>query len=102
MNAVDIISNLETFTEEEKARIDQLACNAVENITYDDMQLFARWQTSMELANERFAQEQAALKSVIDAKIENDKRISEASIELLKARTDLARAKLKAVENGQV
>lgn len=102
MNAVDIVSNLEQFTEDEKARINALATNSVENITFDDMQLYARWQASNALADKRFQDEQAAQEAVTQARIEDSRNVANASIEALNAQADLARARLKAVENGQV
>lgn len=102
MSAVDIISQMEQFSEEEKARIDLLACNAVDNITFEDMQLYSRWQTSVKLAEERFAAELAAIKNSVESRNENNKRIADASVEAFRAQAELAKARLKAVENGQV
>lgn len=102
MKPEEIIGNMEQFTQEELARINELATNTAENITFEDMKLFSRWETSEAIANERFQAELKTLEAENAAKIEQSQQIADAAAANLQAQADLARARLEAVQNGQI
>ena len=102
MSNDEIISNMEQFTQTEMERLNLLAADAVSNPTIEDMKLYARWQVSNELAEQRFKAEISALHEKAVADIEEARKLNDAAIANLQAQVDLAQARLKAVENGQI
>lgn len=96
------VSILEDFTAEEKMRINQLAGGEVESPSIEDMRLFARWESAKAVRSEKVRAEMKATEDYLESKKNDSKRIADASVEVLNAQVDLARARLKAVENGQV
>ena len=102
MNSNEIIKNMEKFTVDEQERINLLAAGKAENITIEDMELFARWKTSLALADARFQAEAEALKARTDAEIKQREKIAKVAFENLEAQRDLALARLEAVKNGQI
>lgn len=102
MKPDEIVSNMEQFTQAETDRINQLAVGNVSNPTIEDMELYARWKTSNALANARFKAENDALQTQAKENIEMARAYNDAAIENLKAQKELAKARLKAVENGQI
>lgn len=102
MNVEEIISGMEVFTQEELARINQLDTDTAENITSDDLDLYARWKTTHALAEARFEAQIEAIQTEMNAKIEAEKQIANAAIANLEAQAALARAQLEAVKNGEI
>ena len=102
MTPDEIISEMETFTADEKDRINLLAANKVENITFEDMELYSRWQTSLALADARFQAECKALQAKTQAEIEQQQAIKQVAFENLEAQAQLAQARLKAVQDGKI
>ena len=104
MNTSDILNDLETFTANETDRINLIAAGALpdEEITLDDAKLFARWQTSNAIANERFQIEREAAQAEMRARIDQAQAVNDAAIANLQAQAALAQARLKAVENGEI
>lgn len=102
MNANEIVEQMEKFTGDEQDRINLLAAGKVENITMEDVELFSRWKTSLALADARFKAEAEAIKARTDAEIEQREKVAKAAFDNLEAQAELAKARLKAVQNGQV
>lgn len=102
MTPDEIIALKETFTQEETDRINLLAAGAVQDITQEDLDLYSRWQTSNALCEARFKAEQDALIAESNARIEASREIANAAINNLEAQAALARARLEAVQNGEI
>lgn len=104
METVEILNDLEQFTSQETDRINLMAAGALpdDEITLDDVKLFARWQTSNAIASERFEIERKAAMAEAQARIEQAQAVNDAAIANLEAQAALAQARLKAVENGEI
>ena len=99
MSAEEILNQLESFSEEEKQRINQLAAQNVEELTQEDLELYSRWQVSKALMDERFELELEQQKAISEAKIDNARAIRDEAISLMKTRKEIALAKLRAIES---
>lgn len=102
MKPDEIVANMETFTQAETDRINQLAAGNVSNPTIEDMELYARWKTSNALTDARFKAENDALQAQAQQNMEMAQAYNKAAIENLNAQKELAFARLKAVQNGQI
>ena len=102
MKPEEIAAQMETFTADEQDRINLLAAGKVDNITIDDMKLFSRWETSCALADARFKAENEALQAKTQAEIQERKKVTQAAFENLEAQAQLAKARLKAVQDGKI
>lgn len=102
MNANEIMDQMEKFTADEQERINLMAAGKAENITMEDVKLFSRWETSLALADARFQAENKAIKARTDSEIEQRKKVATAAFENLEAQAELAKARLKAVQDGQI
>lgn len=99
MSAEEILNQLESFSEEEKQRINQLAAQNVEELTQEDLELYSRWQVSKALMDERFELELEQQKAISEAKIDNARAIRDEAISLMRTRKEIALAKLRAIES---
>ena len=102
MEPVEIVEQMEKFTVEEKERINLLAAGKIDEITQEDMELFARWKTSCALCEARFQAEREAALSKAQAEIEQRENLAQAALANLEAQRDLALARLEMVKNGQI
>lgn len=102
MNANEIMEQMEKFTVDEQERINLLAAGKAENITTEDLELFSRWKTSIALTDARFKAEAEAIKARTDAEIEQREKVAKAAFDNLEAQAELAKARLKAVQDGQI
>lgn len=102
MSAQDIFSEMETFTNEEIDIINKIASGDLEGITPADLEVYTRFQTSKAVADEKLQAELQALKDETDAKIEQSKAVNYAAIANLEAQAELAKARLKAVQDGKI
>lgn len=102
MDATEILEQMDTFTQSELERIDQLATDTAGEITFEDMKLYARWETSNALAETRFKAEQENMKAESQARIEQAQALNDAAKANLEAQAALAQARLKAVQDGEV
>ena len=102
MTAQDIFAEMESFTNEEKDVINKIASGDLEGITQEDLEVYTRFQTSKAIADEKLQAELQALKDETAAKIEQSKAVNDAAIANLEAQAELAKARLEAVQNGQI
>ena len=102
MAAQDIFAEMESFTNEEKDIINRIASGDLEGITKDDLDVYTRFQTSKALADEKLQAELQALKDETNAKIEQAQALNGAAIANLEAQAELAKARLKVVQDGQI
>lgn len=102
MSAQDIFAEMESFTNEEKDVINRIASGNLEDITPEDLEVYTRFQTSKAVADEKLQAELQALKDETAAKIEQSKAVNDAAIANLEAQAELAKARLKAVQDGQI
>lgn len=105
MSASEILEKVDSFTQAEKERYNAIATQSnKDELTFDDLELYARFKVTEALTSERFAIEREAMKAQSEANIKATVAIKEAALDKMKARRDLARAKLaKAVrDNGEV
>lgn len=98
----EIISNIEKFTNDEQDTINKIAAGEIEMLTPEEAELYARWKTTYALASERFQLEQKTRMRESQARIEQSQQIADAAAANLQAQADLARARLEAVQNGQI
>lgn len=99
MSTEEILNQFESFSEDEKQRINQLAAQNVEDLTQEDLELYSRWQVNKALMNERFELEREQQIAITETKIENAKAIRDKAVDLMKTRKEIALAKLRAIEN---
>jgi len=104
MTLASIVQNPETFTNEELDRINKLANGSVpdEEITQEDVALFARWQSWQSVLSAQYEAERAAAAAEAQARIEQAEAVKNAAVANLEAQTALALARLEAVKNGQI
>lgn len=102
MNAQDVFSEMETFTNDEKDVINRIASGNLEDITPEDLEVYTRFQTSKALADKKLQAELQTLKDETNAKIEQAQALNDAAVANLEAQRDLALARLEAVKNGQI
>ena len=102
MKPEEIIAAKEKFTASEQDRINLLAANKAENITFEDLELFSKWKVSSALADARFQAECEALQAKTQAEIEQQQAIKQVAFENLEAQAQLAQARLKAVQDGKI
>ena len=102
MGATEILNQMETFSQSELERINQLATDTAGEITFQDMKLYARWEASNALASERFKTEQENMKAESQARIEQAQALNDAAKANLDAQAALAQTRLKAVQDGQI
>lgn len=102
MRPEEIIEQMDTFTLEEKERINLLVAGEIKDISTDDMKLFSRWETSCALADVRFKAECEALQAKTQAEIEERQKVTQAAFANLEAQAQLAQARLKAVQDGKI
>lgn len=105
MSAVEILEKMDSFTQAEKERFNAIATQSNDGeLTFEDLELYARFKVTEALTNERFAIEREAMMAKAEAELEASMQIKEAAIDKMRARRDLAQAKLaKAVKgNGEV
>lgn len=99
MSTAEILNQFESFSEDEKQRINQLAAQNVEDLTQEDLELYSRWQVNKALMNERFELEREQQIAIAETKIENAKAIRDEAVDLMKTRKEIALAKLRAIES---
>lgn len=105
MGAIEILEKMDTFTQEEKERLNAIATHSNKDaLTFDDLELYARFRVNEALTSERFALEREAMQARAEADLKAANEIRSAAIEKMRARRDLAKAKLaKAVSaNGEI
>ena len=102
MTAQEIFAEMETFTNEEKDVINRISSGNLEGITKENLDVYTRFQTSKAVADEKLQAELQALKDETTAKIEQSKTVNDAAIANLEAQAELAKARLKAVQDGQI
>lgn len=105
MSVSEILEKTEKFTQTEKERFNAIATQSNEDeLTFDDLELYARFKVNEALTDERFAIERKAMMAKAETELKASMQIKEAAVEKMRARRDLAQAKLaKAVRgNGEV
>lgn len=102
MTAQEIFAEMESFTNEEIDVINKIASGDLEGITPADLDVYTRFQTSKAVADAKLQTELQALKDETAAKIEQSKAVNDAAVANLEAQAELAKARLKAVQDGQI
>lgn len=105
MSAGEILGKMDAFTQPEKERFNAIATQSnKDELTFDDLELYARFKVTEALTNERFAIERKAMMAKAESDLKASREMKEAAIEKMRARRDIAQAKLaKAVRgNGEI
>ena len=105
MGTIEILEKMDTFTQPEKERINAIATQSNQDeLTFDDLELYARFRVNEALTSKRFELEREAMQARAEADLKAANEIKSAAIEKMKARRDIAKAKLaKAVnEIGEI
>lgn len=83
------------FTNEEKERINQLYGNDFADITPDDAQLIARWESWKATQESEHMAKLQAFETEAQAKVEDSKRLSDKAMENLEELKNAALARLE-------
>lgn len=105
MSAIEILEKMDTFTQLEKERYNAIATQSnKDELTFEDLELYARFKVTEALTDERFAIERKTMMAKAESELEASMKIRDAAVEKMRARRDLAQAKLaKAVrDNGEI
>lgn len=92
---------LEDFTEAERAIINDMHRREFADLTPDEAMLWGEWNAVLGKIDADIAARNAALNAKVQADIESHSATEQAAQDALKALADLARAKLRSIENGQ-
>ncbi len=92
---------LHEFTPEMLQSVDALINRNFKDATPVEIELYAQWKTLQALQTDEINSMRETRDAMIQAQIERDEAQAKSAIDALEALADLARAKLKAVENGQ-
>lgn len=105
MSTIEILEKMESFTQPEKERFNAIATQSnKDELTFEDLELYARFKVTEALTNERFAIEREAMMARAESDLKASREMKEAAIEKMRARRDIAQLKLaKAVRgNGEI
>lgn len=102
MSTIEILEKMDSFTQSEKERFNAIATQSNEDeLTFEDLELYAKFKVTEALTSERFAIEREAMMKKAESELKASLQIKEAAIDKMRARRDLAQAKLaKAVRNN--
>ena len=89
----------EEFTSEEKAIINRLIADGFENITPEEVELYARWRSYWAVKNEEFVAFQKRLEQESQARIANEETLKNAAMANLEQMRLASIERLKAIEN---
>ena len=106
MTDFEKILDVETFTQDEKERLNLLLVQKKDEkeLTYSDVELVARFKVAMAMVDERLQMEREALEAESAARIEAANELKRAALDKMKARSNLAKARLAKIEGsyGQI
>lgn len=92
---------IDAITPEMTATVDRLRAENFENATPEEIELYAEWTRIHALHHEEFLQNAELRKRESDERRELFRQQADSAMNALDALAELAKAKLKAVENGQ-
>lgn len=88
------------FTEQEQNIITDIHKRNFENLTPDEVQLYARWKTAIALRDTEFQSKQDAMKNEMQARINLTAEIAETAKSNLAELKQAALARLEMIDNG--
>lgn len=91
---------LENFTQQEREMLDDINKRELQNLTAEEVQLYARWQSYLAVHRAEFEAEQARLQAESEARIQAAAAESQAVLQNLEALKNAALARLEMIENG--
>lgn len=94
-------NTLKDITPEMTLVVNDLIARDFEDATKEEIELYANWSRIHALHDSEVLERREMREVEIRQRMENSKREADAAIEALNALTELAQARLKAVENGQ-
>lgn len=89
------------YTERERAIITDLARRDYADMTKDEVMLFAEWESTKAYIESDLEAKRKALEDETKAKIELARQTEQTALNTLEAMAEAAKARLKAVEDGQ-
>ena len=92
---------LKNITPEMTRTVNNLINRDFENATKEEIEIYAEWSKLFALKDSERQQRREQRDAVIAQRIENSRNESKAAVDALNALTELAKAKLAEVENGQ-
>ena len=100
----EILEKCERFTQAEKERFNAIATQSNKDaLTFEDLELYARFKVDAALTSERFEMERQERLAKRELELETATELKALAIERMKAKRDAAKAKLKAVNaNGEI
>lgn len=93
--------SFEDYTEEERAIINDLTKRDYADMTKEEVLLFAEWESTKTYIDADFETRRQAMEKESMAKIELARETEKAALDTLKEMAETAKARLKAVEDGQ-
>lgn len=94
-------TKFEEYTEQERAIITDLARRDYADMTKEEVMLFAEWETTKAYIESDLEAKRKALEDETKAKIELARQTEQTALNTLEAMAEAAKARLKAVEDGQ-
>ena len=92
---------LKEITPEMTRTVNELINRDFSDATVDEVKMYAEWVKIHALHDEEVEQRRKERNAIIRQRLEDSKKQTDASLEALNALTELANAKLRAVENGE-
>lgn len=94
-------TKFEEYTEQERAIINDLARRDYVGMTKEEVMLFAEWESTKAYIESDLEAKRKALEDETKAKIELARQTEQTALNTLEAMAEAAKARLKAVEDGQ-
>lgn len=94
-------TKFEEYTEQERAIINDLARRDYADMTKEEVMLFAEWESTKAYIESDLEAKRQALEDETKAKIELARQTEQTALDTLEAMAEAAKARLKAVEDGQ-
>lgn len=94
-------TSFEDYTEQERAIINDLAKRDYADMTKEEVMLFAEWESTKTYINADFETHRKAMEMETLERLELERETKKAALDTLKEMAETAKARLKAVEDGQ-
>lgn len=93
--------HMHEITPEMVSTVDDLERRKFEGATPDEIMVYGDWRAIIALQQDEIEQKREERRERLEREREQTEKQASAALEAMEALTDLAKAKLKAVENGQ-
>ena len=94
-------TRFDEFTEEERQIITDVVRRGMQDMTPEEVTLYAEWQSCVAVNDAQYVAERDAMTAQIEAVIADHQAVTAASIEAMNAMRDLALERLERARHGQ-